>query len=352
MVTSNSATLIHMSDSAPLESDASAPDIACYRLVEKIGAGGMGAVYLAVDRITGRRCAVKVNRPNDAADTNSEQRLEFERDVLRRLSHRHIVRLLAQGATDAGASYFAMEYVAGENLDEHVNRHGALAPGRVLRILRQLCGALREVHARELVHGDVKPANVVIAERASRDHVKLIDFGLARPTRGQVGADGDDGSADAFAGSPLYAPPESSTGALDVRSDIYSLGATAYFLLTGRPVFDEDKPLKAIVAHAERAPVSVKSLEPGVSAALDDIVMTCLRKRPEDRFQDVEELDAALSEAAVAEHATARPEARRMRTRRRLPAQVRHATTSETVAPCRLAPRFCRLLLSASACTA
>jgi len=170
-----------------------------------------------------------------------------------------------------------------------------------------MCWALRAVHAQGLVHGDVKPANIV-ATRCDRrsDGVKLIDFGLVRPMSGQNDAS-ESAAPSTFAGSPLYAPPETMAGAVDVRSDIYSLGATAFFLLAGRPVFDEDQPLAAILAHAGRAPASVKSVQPQVPAALDAIIMKCLAKNPVDRFQSVEELDAALTKASqlivAAEHA-------------------------------------------------
>jgi serine/threonine-protein kinase len=189
-----------------------------------------------------------------------------------------------------------MEFAAGENLNDKVERRGPLASHRVINVLRRVCGALGEVHARKLVHGDIKPANIMTSEFAGPDGgVKLVDFGLARSVDGQNNGLTTPPSGT-FAGSPLYASPESYAGIVDGRSDIYSLGAAAFFLLTGRPVFDESRPVAAILAHAGQSPVSVTQLRPGVPPALDAIVIKCLHKNPQDRFQTVEELDVALSE--------------------------------------------------------
>jgi serine/threonine protein kinase len=282
--------------------------IAGYDLGQRLGAGGMGVVYLVHQRSTGRPCAAKLMKRGQGAAAVA--RFRFEIDVLEQLAHPHIVQLVERGCTEAGDEYVAMEYVAGGNLDAHVARRGPLAARRVVTVLRQLCSALGAVHAHGLVHGDVKPANVVLAGQGG-SRVKLIDFGLARPAGDHAEAAAPQ-AASTFAGSPLYAPPEAMTGAVDARSDIYSLGATAYFLLTGRPVFDEARPLAAILAHAERTPAAVSTVQPSVPAAMEAIVMKCLAKNPTDRFQSADELDAALAKVE-SELLTAQPnhEARR-----------------------------------------
>lgn len=267
------------------------PEIPGYRLLRKVGQGGMGIVYLATNLASGRRCAVKVIRA-DRADSMGIERFQNEADVLLRLSHPAIVRLIETGYADNGLPYLAMEYVAGRNLEDVVREEGPLSSRQVASVLRQMCRALAEVHARGMVHRDIKPANIIEGGCQARRIVTLIDFGLAQSA---TDVWNDEPGEASFIGSPLYSAPEASLGAFDWRSDIYSLGATAYHLLTGRPVFDADHPLAAIVAHAEHEPISLWRVASNVSLALNAIVMKCLQKRPEDRYQSVEEFDAALA---------------------------------------------------------
>jgi serine/threonine-protein kinase len=255
----------------------------------------MGVVCLAKDRMTGQLCAVKTIRREVASDASAVPHLNGEIETLRRVSHPNVVRLLDFGTELGRVPYLAMEYLAGETLEDVVRGNGPLDCRRVVEILRSLCAALAAVHAQRIVHGDIKPANVMVAACGSEDGtIKLIDFGLARSLDGS--GQGQANSAGcAFAGSPLFASPETTTGHVDYRSDVYSLGATAYYLLTGRPVFDEAGPLAAIVAHASRWPVAVNSIRTDVPALLDAIIMKCLNKDPKARFQSMGELDEALA---------------------------------------------------------
>jgi serine/threonine-protein kinase len=186
-----------------------------------------------------------------------------------------------------------MQYVPGQSLDEMVRQAGALSAQRVLSVMRQLCSALGAVHSLGIVHRDIKPSNIMaMACQHDCDSAKLIDFGLAQ--RAGVRGNTTIPASDSFEGSPHYAAPEASAGMADFRSDIYSIGATAYHLLAGRPVFDERQPVAAILAHAKREPISIASLRSDVRGRFDAIIMKCLQKNPNKRFQSVAELDVAL----------------------------------------------------------
>lgn len=263
-----------------------------YRLVRKLGAGGMGEVFLAEHRTTGRICAIKRHRTGDPAAIG---RIEAESNALRQLAHRNAVRFLDWGITDDGRPYLVMEFLPGRALDELVNHLGPLPQQPVVAWLRQLCSVLLEIHRLGLIHRDVKPANIMLMER-ERDVelIKLLDFGLAVSTtasRAHAAAE------TAFSGSPHYAAPEAAQGvaAMDARSDIYSLGATAYHLLTGRPVFPGHDPVNVIFAHADQSPQPLTAIRPEIAADLEAIVMKCLAKQPEDRFQSVEDVELALA---------------------------------------------------------
>lgn len=267
-----------------------------YHLKKRLGAGGMGEVFLAEHQMLKRPCAVKVICPIKAGDPRVLARFEREVQATARLSHWNTVEIFDYGRTDDGTFYYAMEYLPGLTLAQLVERHGPLPPERVLHLMRQTCGALREAHDAGLLHRDIKPGNIFAAHRGGvYDVAKLLDFGLVKP----LGADGSpeitqEGS---IAGSPLYMSPEQVLGEEepDVRSDIYSLGGVMYYLLAGRPPFEGDKPIRVMFAHANDAVVPLGQVRPEVPADLEEIVMRCLAKRPEDRFQDVQSLLEALT---------------------------------------------------------
>jgi serine/threonine protein kinase len=268
-----------------------------YQLLEKLGQGGMGEVYLARHRRSNRRCALKRIRADKNNDTTTRSRFQAEIQAMTRLTHANIVRVLDHGVTDDGTPYYVMELLNGMDLEEIVNRFGPLPSERVVDLLRQVCAALAEAHAVGLIHRDIKPANIFAAGIDGKcDLVKLLDFGLVKSSAADdlpvnVTVEGS------FVGSPLYASPETTLGdaAPDARSDIYALGATAYHLLTGRPVFSGGNPLKVIFAHAQQAPTPPSQLGINLPAALEAVVLKCLEKRPVDRFASAEALDAALA---------------------------------------------------------
>ena len=269
-----------------------------YRLLSKIGEGGMGSVYLAQHSLLKRPAAIKLLLAEGAVATNL---LRFEREarLTALLTHPNIVAIYDYGRTANGLFYYAMEYVDGVSLQDLVQQHGPQSPARVVHLLRQLACALAEAHRAGLVHRDVKPANVLLCERGySPDCVKVLDFGLVKSADG-VGETTLTGS-DAIAGTPTYLAPEMVRAPMDVdaRADLYGLGGVGYFLLTGAPVFDAGSMLEMCAHHLYSCPVppSERSPKP-IPAALERLILACLAKDPSDRPTCLVDDLAALARA-------------------------------------------------------
>ena len=280
---------------------AEARQLGQYRLRRRIGAGGMGEVYLAEHQLLKRPCAVKLIRPGDVADPKALERFEREVRLTATLSHPNTVEIYDYGRAEDGTYYYVMEYLPGLSLAELVERHGPLPPARAVYLLRQVCGALREAHAAGLIHRDIKPSNIFAARRGGMDDVaKLLDFGLVRPAATARAAHlSEEGQ---ILGTPLFMSPEQATGGreLDERSDIYSLGAVAYYLLTGRPPFDEDGRDRGADRARPRPGGAAVAGRPGIPEDLERVVLRCLAKDPAERFPDAEALERALGECACA----------------------------------------------------
>jgi serine/threonine-protein kinase len=197
-----------------------------------------------------------------------------------------------------------MEFLPGHNVGEIVEEYGPIPEPRTIYLMDQVCAALTEAHGIGLVHRDIKPANIFCAYRGGVfDVAKLLDFGLAKPSS-LAGNHGVQLTAEGtVTGSPLFMSPEQASGddRVDARSDIYSLGAVMYFMLSGRPPFLDENPIKVIIAHASQEAVPLRQLNPSVSTELEEIVMRCLEKDPDHRFQDVASLQRALKEATFGE---------------------------------------------------
>ncbi len=269
-----------------------------YRLKHKIGAGGMGEVFLAEHQMMKRPCVLKMIRPDRAGDAKVLARFQREVRATARLSHWNSIEIFDYGHTADGVFYYVMEYLPGMSLSELIKRHGAMRPERVIHLLRQVCDALSEAHSMGLIHRDIKPGNIFVAERGGiYDVAKLLDFGLVKPLMEEEGQSIQLTADGTITGSPLFMSPEQATGETnaDVRSDIYALGAVAYFLLTGHPVFEETSPIKLILAHAQQVVVPPSHHQEGIPKALERIVLRCLAKSPDDRYQTVEELAGDLA---------------------------------------------------------
>jgi eukaryotic-like serine/threonine-protein kinase len=275
-----------------------------YWLVQRLGTGGMGEVYLGEHRLLKRPCAVKLIRPATAADPIELARFEREVRATARLSHPNTVEVFDYGRTDDGMFYYVMEYLRGLSLEEIVKRHGPMPPGRVIYLLQQVCGALAEAHLAGLVHRDVKPANIYASYRGGRhDVAKLLDFGLVKgPALGTSGEPTDVVRTGMIRGTPLYMSPEQITGerVLDHRADIYALGGVAYRLLTGSPPFERDTRREVLSAHAGESVPPPSRHRPDIPADLECVVLKCLEKNPDDRYSDTERLAEALASCATA----------------------------------------------------
>jgi len=184
-----------------------------------------------------------------------------------------------------------MEFLTGLSLDALVKEFGPMPSGRVVYLLRQACGALREAHAAQLIHRDIKPGNIFAAERGGvQDVVKLLDFGLVKSTTSNEKSL-ELTSQGALVGSPMFASPDMVLGeSLDSRSDIYSIGATAYYLLTGQPVFRGANAVQMMFAHANKPVTPPRELEPKIDPELERILLKCLEKQPADRYGNMDEL--------------------------------------------------------------
>ncbi len=265
-----------------------------YQLKQRLGAGGMGEVYLAEHRLLKRPCAVKLIHPESAGDTAVLRRFEREVRATAQLTHPNTVEIYDYGHADDGTFYYVMEYLPGLDLDELVTRYGPVPPERAVHPLRQLCGALQEAHAAGLVHRDIKPGNVLVCRLGGlHDVAKLLDFGLVRA----AGAGNDDPTRltawGAVLGTPAYMAPEQArrAEAADARSDLYSLGAPGYFLLAGRPPFQGGTALEVMLAHVQESVPPLTNTPTDLAAVL----LRCLAKAAADRFSDAGSLDEALA---------------------------------------------------------
>jgi eukaryotic-like serine/threonine-protein kinase len=265
-----------------------------YRLIKEIGKGGMGAVYLAEHQMLRRPCAVKVIRPEQATDYQMILRFEREVQNMAKLTHWNSVEIYDYGRTEDGVFYYAMEYLPGWTLHELVDQYGPQPADRAIHILRQTCEALYEAHSIGLLHRDIKPGNILISKRGGvYDVAKLLDFGLVK----QIG-EGDTRLTQEgiVTGTPQFMSPEQANARhLDVRSDIYSLGTVAYYLLTGRAPFELAEPIQILIAHTKDPVQPPSQYQPDLPFDLEQIVLRCLAKRPEDRYATARELEHALA---------------------------------------------------------
>ncbi len=272
-----------------------------YRLGRKLGSGGMGEVFLAEHQLLKRPCAIKLIRHDLAGNPRIFARFEREVRATAQLSHWNTIEIFDYGRNDDGSFYYVMEYLPGLSLAELVERYGPMPPARVIYLLRQACDALREAHDSGLIHRDIKPANLMAAYRGGLyDVAKLLDFGLVKTLSEDQPVHL---SREGFVpGSPLYMSPEQvmQTHSPDRRTDIYGLGAVAYFLLTGRPPFLGDNAMAVMIAHARDPVTPLSQLRSDIRSDLEDVVLRCLAKNPDDRYPDTPSLAEALELCADA----------------------------------------------------
>lgn len=258
-----------------------------YLLGKELGEGGMGTVYQATDLRTGGPVAVKVVRPSLTSDPSYIERLKREAQAAAAVDSPRVVRIIDL-SIEEGITYFVMEYVNGRTLAERL-KSGPLTMRQALYVARELAYALDAIHAKGIIHRDLKPQNIKVDPGGA---VKLLDFGIARDLK-QPGVT----SVGLFVGSPIYAAPERIDGKNDIRGDIYAVGAILFEMLMGHPPFTGTSPMAVLHKHATEP---VPPLPPTIPELVQQVVLRCLAKRPEDRYQTPRALIEALT-AAIAE---------------------------------------------------
>ena len=265
-----------------------------YELGELIGQGGMGAVYRARHRLLGRDVAIKVLE-GEEVNALSVSRFEREVKMTSQLRHPNTIEIYDYGVVDEETYYYVMEYVDGITLQELIEDFGAQPPSRVIHLMQQICGSLSEAHQLGMIHRDIKPANILLTARAGLyDMVKVLDFGLVR----EVDRDAAELTrSDGITGTPMYMPPESVRDATKAneKSDLYSTGAVGYTLLTGLPTFDGDSSVDVCLKQLNDEPLRPSErLGKALPDDLQNLLMSCLRKEPEERPHTMEELESSL----------------------------------------------------------
>ena len=281
--------------------------VGSYSLIEQLGSGGMGEVWLARHQLLARPAAVKIVREAavGAGEDAHALRLRFTREAqaTAELQSPHTVQLFDFGLTDTGSFYYVMERLRGMDLQRMVERYGPLPPARAVFLLKQACLSLSEAHALGLVHRDIKPANLFICRLGPQyDFLKVLDFGVvsrqARESTASITVTG------MVLGTPAFLAPElvSGDGPFDGRADIYALGCVAFWLLTGRPPFEAGDAMSMLMHHSSTAPLPPSTMsEESVPADVDALVLECLSKAPSLRPANADVLWERLSKLSVAD---------------------------------------------------
>jgi serine/threonine-protein kinase len=263
-----------------------------YRILRRIGEGGMGAVYLCEHVVLHRPLAVKVLRRDLSSDPELVERFRNEAIAASQIGQENVVDVFDIGKTDDGALYYVMEALEGHSVGAILRRDGPIAVPRALAILEQVGRALGAAHARGVVHRDLKPDNVFLSRREDgSEQAKLLDFGISKLEQAGERLT----QAGAIIGTPEYMAPEQAAGAaVDHRADVYALGVMAHELLTGALPFEGDSAIATLVAHQTRPPEAPSRRRAGIPPEVDALVLRALAKRPEDRFDSMAALVAEV----------------------------------------------------------
>jgi serine/threonine-protein kinase len=268
-----------------------------YTIERELGGAGMSRVFLATETTLGRRVVVKA-LPPEMSGSLVAGRFRREVQLIAQLRHPHVVPLLAAGESGR-LLYYTMPYVAGESLRARLDRDGALPTPEAVRVLREIADALAYAHGRGVVHRDLKPDNILLAD----GHVLIVDFGIAKALQASADAEpGSDGAVRPFTsagialGTPAYMSPEQAAAdpQVDHRADLYALGVLAYEMLAGQHPFTPRPPQAMLAAHVAEIPAPLSRRRAGLPRALAALVMRCLEKRPTDRPQTAAEVARAL----------------------------------------------------------
>jgi serine/threonine protein kinase len=286
-----------------------------YRIVERLGHGGMGEVFIGENLVIGRRVAIKVLKPELLTDVTFRRRFQREAEAFAAIEHRNVARCF--DLVVGNPTFLVMEYVPGPTLAAQLRDYGRIAPRRAIAITTRLCWALDGVHRAAIVHRDIKPSNVILTPDPEKgEEPKLIDFGLAKRATSSK-SDGLTRSGQ-IVGTPQYMSPEQvSQRDVDSRSDIYSLGCVLYEMLTTRPPFIGDD-MQVLYQHIQKQPAPLHTLIPNVPVGLDRVLERALAKDPKQRFQTMQEMARALASSSDPRQDSDSPGKRAPR-RRRIP---------------------------------
>jgi serine/threonine-protein kinase len=281
--------------------------VGSYRLLERLGAGGMGEVWLARHQLLARPAAVKIVRESALGlpDDPQAQRQRFTREAqtTAELESPHTVRLFDFGITETGSCYYVMERLRGMDLQRMVERHGPLSPERTIFLLRQACLSLSEAHAHKLVHRDIKPANLFVCRLGAQyDFLKVLDFGVVS-RQGKRSVTAPITVAGVVLGTPAFLAPELVSGDMgfDGRADLYALGCVAFWLLTARTPFQASDAVTLMQLHSSAPPPPPSALsELPIPPELDQVVLACLAKDPRHRPASADALAHTLDQLAAA----------------------------------------------------
>jgi serine/threonine-protein kinase len=287
-----------------------AREMGAYRLIERLGHGGMGEVWRAQHRMLARPAAIKLIRPRALGSDRSyalelARRFEREAQATATLRSPHTIVVYDYGVAADGTFHYVMELLDGYSLQTLVARFGPLPPERAVHMLIQACHSLAEAHAAGMVHRDIKPANLFACRLGLEvDFVKVLDFGLVKTQRPRMHDAKDLTKDGAFTGTPGFMPPEVAVGnePIDGRADIYALGCVAYWLLTGKKVFEGGNAMQMVIDHVRTrpSPVSLRTDQP-IPAELERLVMRCLEKEPAARPANARQLARDLAAIGLAE---------------------------------------------------
>ncbi|MFO0550155.1 MAG: protein kinase [Polyangiaceae bacterium] len=270
-----------------------------FLIEQKIGSGGMGAVYRAAQPAMNRVVAVKILHPKLANRKDLVSRFRREARAMSHLTHPNTVKVFLYGELEDGSLYIVMEYLEGRNLNQVVRREGPLPVERAIPVLVQVCGALHEAHSQGIIHRDLKPENIFLSTNGGlKDFAKVLDFGLAKVTERELRPGSIMLTQEGMVfGTPEFMSPEQAQGKkLDPRSDIYSLATILYEVLTGKLPFEAKTPMEYIQLHVTKPPITLDERIPGkrFPPGLSDVVMRALQKKPEDRYTTAIDLADAL----------------------------------------------------------
>jgi serine/threonine-protein kinase len=272
-----------------------------FRILERIGAGGMGAVYKAEQPEMNRFVAIKILHPKYVSRPDLVARFRREARAMSHLSHPNTARVFLYGQLEDNACYIVMEHLAGMNLAQHVKANGPFEVGRAINIMIQVCGALDEAHRAGIVHRDLKPENIFLCTQGGiTDYPKVLDFGLAKVSEREMRPGSLILTQEGMVfGTPEFMSPEQAQGkTLDPKSDIYSLACILFEMVSGRLPFEAKHPMDYITHHIQTPPMRLSERVPGreFPPGLDEVIQRCLAKRPEDRPSSASEFAMMLKD--------------------------------------------------------